>query len=86
MTDAAWYFFAADEPVRCPGRLAGGRICNRAQDLVAPGTAVKVRLQPRAADAQPGSLLRICRGCEARLEVNVAPTIDTARVDAGERV
>ena len=74
MTDLVWHFFAADEPVRCPGLLSGGRICNRAQDIVAPGTAVRVRLQPRAADAIPSSLLRICRACEARLEVNVCPT------------
>jgi RNase P subunit RPR2 len=70
-----WYFFGPDDPVRCPNRLSDGRICNRAQDLVAPGTAVRVRLQERAAAAAPGSLLRVCRSCDARLEVNVAPTV-----------
>lgn len=75
MTDV-WHFYHVDEPVRCPNRLSSGRVCNRAQDIVAPGTGVRVRLQPHAAAAQPGSLLRICRACKARLEVNVAPTTD----------
>lgn len=73
MTDV-WHVFTADEPIRCPNRLPDGRICNRAQDRAAPETTVRVRLQPHPRNAAPGSLLRICRACDGRLEVNVAPT------------
>lgn len=71
-----WIVFTPGEPIRCPNRLPDGRTCNRAQDIVAPETTVRVRLQSFARAAEPGSVLRICRGaqCGARLEVNAAPT------------
>lgn len=82
MTAGIWFVFTPDEAVRCPNKLPDGRICNRGQDITAPRTTVRVRLQPYARDAEPGSLLRICRGaqCKARLEVNVAPTTEQAGV------
>lgn len=67
-----WHIFKADQPVRCPNRRPGGRSCNRAQDRVAPGTMVRVRIQGHPSRALAGSLLRICRSCKAKLELNVA--------------
>lgn len=82
MTEETWYFFGADEPIRCPARLPDGRTCNRAQDKVGPSTAVRVRVQWHPSAAQPGSLLRVCRACETKLEVSVAPTTSQRMVDA----
>lgn len=66
-----WSVYHADEPVRCPARLTVSRRCNRAQDRVAKGTTVRVRIQPDPHRALAGSLLRQCRACRTPLEIHV---------------
>lgn len=75
MMDGVYYVFTAGEPIRCPGQMPDGQLCGRAQDVVGPGSAVRLRFLEHPREAQHGgSTLRICRRCEAKLELTFAPT------------
>jgi hypothetical protein len=59
------------EPIRCPGRITGGRRCNRAHDTVGRGTVVRVRV---TTEPVWGGLERKCRRCGNTLAVILETT------------
>lgn len=73
-SNVTWYTtYAAGEPIRCPNRSGVARQCGRAQDIVGPGTVVKVRILRGSDTTDAGALRRECRACGVQLEVIARP-------------